>query len=36
MEKMLDAGFWILVFKSNYPFFIQHQASNIQYLLALT
>ena len=31
MEKMLDAGFWILVFKGNCPYFIQHQASSIQY-----
>jgi hypothetical protein len=36
MEKMLDAGFWILVFKGNYPYFIQHQASSIQYLPTLT
>jgi hypothetical protein len=27
MEKMLVAGCWILVFKGNYPFLIQHQAS---------
>jgi hypothetical protein len=36
MEKMLDAGFWILDFKGNYPYFIQHQASSIQYLPTLT
>jgi len=28
MEKMLVAGCWILVFKGNYPYFIQHQASH--------
>ncbi len=42
MEKMLDAGFWMLVFKKgNYPYLIpakdgifdQHQASSIQYQL---
>jgi hypothetical protein len=33
---MLDAGFWILVFKGNYLYFIQHQASSIQYLPTLT
>jgi hypothetical protein len=27
MEKMLDAGFWLLVFKGNYPNFIQHPVS---------
>jgi hypothetical protein len=32
VEKMLDAGFWILVPKGNYPYFIQHQATGIQYL----
>jgi hypothetical protein len=26
---MLDAGFWILVFKDDYPYFIQHPASSI-------
>ena len=42
MEKMLDAGFWMLVFKKgNYPYLIpakdgifdQHQVSSIQYQL---
>ncbi len=42
MEKMLDAGFWMLVFKKgNCPYLIpakdgifdQHQASSIQYQL---
>jgi hypothetical protein len=32
MEEMLAAGFWILVFKGTFPYFIQHQASRIQYL----
>jgi hypothetical protein len=29
---MLDSGYWIL--KGNYPYFIQQQASSIQYLAA--
>jgi hypothetical protein len=29
---MLVSGYWIL--KNNYPHFIQHQVSNIQYLAA--
>jgi hypothetical protein len=29
LEKMLDAGFWILVFKGNYPYSIQHPVSSI-------
>jgi hypothetical protein len=27
---MLVSGYWI--FKGNYPYFIQHQASSVQYL----
>jgi hypothetical protein len=27
MEKMLDAGFWII--EDNYPYFIQHPVSSI-------
>ncbi|MEE8430664.1 MAG: hypothetical protein V3S16_05395 [Candidatus Desulfatibia sp.] len=37
MEKMLDAGFWMLVFKKgNYPYLIQYQISSIQYQLVKT
>ena len=32
MERMLDAGFWILDIGRQLSFFIQHQASSIQYL----
>jgi hypothetical protein len=33
MEKMLDAGFWMLVFKKgNYPYLIQYPASSISLL----
>jgi hypothetical protein len=32
MDQMLDAGLWMLVKKRRLSFFIQHQASSIQYL----
>jgi len=25
MDQILDAGFWRLIFKGIYPYFIQHQ-----------
>jgi hypothetical protein len=37
MEKMLDAGFWMLVFKKgNDPYLIQYPVSSIQYQLVKT
>jgi hypothetical protein len=34
--RILDAGFWMLGFKGNNPFYIQHQVSRIFTLMART